>query len=62
MLKFVPVLADKKESFDTLYESMKEGLSQSRSPTRWFYLLQPKNVLKRRRWPHETSGVNLGSS
>ncbi|WP_238877272.1 DUF5934 domain-containing protein, partial [Klebsiella pneumoniae] len=25
MLKFVPVLADKKESFDTLYESMKEG-------------------------------------
>jgi conjugal transfer ATP-binding protein TraC len=25
MLKFVPVLADKKEGFDTLYESMKEG-------------------------------------
>lgn len=25
MLKFVPVLADKKESFDTLYESIKEG-------------------------------------
>ncbi|OZT31939.1 hypothetical protein CH229_28270, partial [Salmonella enterica subsp. enterica serovar Heidelberg] len=25
MLKFVQVLADKKESFDTLYESMKEG-------------------------------------
>lgn len=25
MLKFVPVLADKKESFDVLYESMKEG-------------------------------------
>lgn len=36
MLKFVPVLADKKESFDTLYESMKEGLSQSRSPTGGF--------------------------
>lgn len=25
MLKFVPVLADKKEGFDTLYESIKEG-------------------------------------
>lgn len=25
MLKFVPVLADKKESFDSLYESLKEG-------------------------------------
>lgn len=25
MLKFVPVLADKKESFDTVYESLKEG-------------------------------------
>lgn len=25
MLKFVPVLADKKDDFDTLYESMKEG-------------------------------------
>src|SRR5690606_18304548 len=25
MLKFVPVLADKKEGFDVLYDSMKEG-------------------------------------
>ncbi len=25
LLKFVPVLADKKESFDTIYDSMKEG-------------------------------------